>query len=331
MNTYDLHKSDVTWKALLNASEAKVLSPAAERELLCELNDCRERLLAALPRPMESELSAADQMTDFQKRVRELASAEGGVDPRTTALRALAKRYQETRTRLALANVRLVAHIAKRYEGRGIPYADLIQEGVCALLLAIDRFELVNETRLATYAIWWIRQGIQRAVAASAYPVRLNPRQLHKLARAHMALSEQTRGRAARVDPPESHHSQTQTIERLLSATRPVFSLDSRSRYDGKTRVVDLLVLPEDETEDAEDLHEHLGNLIETLDAREQLVLKLRFGLKGGTHHSLVQVGRVLGVSKERVRQLQDRALRKLRTVHGRSRSHRPVELAASP
>jgi RNA polymerase primary sigma factor len=327
MPTYDLQKSDVTWQVLLNSSEARVLGAAAERELLNELHDCRERLRAALPRPAEAELSAADQITDFQQRVRELASSETGPDPRATALKSLAARYQQKRTRLALANVRLVAHIAKRYEGRGIPYADLIQEGVCALLLAIDRFEVVNETRLATYAVWWIRQGIQRAVAASAYPVRLNPRQLHKLARAHVAHSEVKRGCSARVDPPEPR--QSQTIERLLAATRPTFSLDARSRYDGKTAVVDLVLPADQETGETGDLSEHLRNLIETLDAREQLVLELRFGLKGNPRHSLVQVGRILGVSKERVRQLQDRALRKLRDAHAHHGSRRPLLPAA--
>jgi RNA polymerase primary sigma factor len=327
MNMYDLQNSEVTWQVLLNSSEAKVLTPAAERELLTELHDCRERLLSALPRPAEPERRAADQLTDLQQRVRELVSSQNGLDPRATALKELGHRYQELRTRLALANVRLVAHIAKRYEGRGIPYADLIQEGVCALLLAIDRFDVANETRLATYAIWWIRQGIQRVVAASAYPVRLNPRQLHKLARAHLALADVERGKIARVDPPESR--QAQTIERLMAATRPTFSLDARSRYNGKTPVVDLVVLADEATEEVEDLHEHLANLIETLDAREQLVLKLRFGLKGGTRHSLIQVGRVLGVSKERVRQLQDRALKKLRTAHSSDRSRPSRALAA--
>ena len=81
-----------------------------------------------------------------------------------------------------MANVRLVAHVAKRYNDRGVSSADLVQEGFCGLLSAIDRFDTMNQTRLATYAIWWIRQAIQRAVAAGAYPVRLNPKQLHQLA-----------------------------------------------------------------------------------------------------------------------------------------------------
>ena len=105
-----------------------------------------------------------------------------------------------------MANVRLVAHVAKRYHDRGIPPGDLIQEGFCALLVAIDRFDVVNETRLATYAIWWIRQAIQRAVAGGAYPVRLNPRQLHQLAQAQAMFGGggNDTERTTRSDPPSA-------------------------------------------------------------------------------------------------------------------------------
>ena len=126
--------------------------------------------------------SESPSETAFQQIVRELASSARRARSTSSALQPVAKRYQQIRSQLALANVRLVAHVAKRYAGRGVPPADLIQEGICSLLAAIDRFDIVNQTRLATYAIWWIRQGIQRAIAASAYPVRLNPRQLLRLA-----------------------------------------------------------------------------------------------------------------------------------------------------
>ena len=92
------------------------------------------------------------------------------------------RKYSELRGKLALANLRLVAHVAKRFRDRGIPYGDLLQEGFCGLLEAIDRFDLNHETKLATYATWWIRQSMQRAVASGAYPVRLTPRHLRQLA-----------------------------------------------------------------------------------------------------------------------------------------------------
>ena len=249
------------------------------------------------------------------RRVRELASRPAGEPLRDDALRPVAMRYQQVRSKLALANVRLVAHVAKRYQGRGIPPADLIQEGVCSLLAAIDRFDVVNETRLATYAIWWIRQGIQRAIAAGAYPVRLNPRQLHRLAQFGHTEGEDAWARRggekrARADGPEPPYSET--FERLLAVTRPTLSLDAPSQYDGVTAVVEFLMPDDEDEKEAVDCDESVGQLIENLDPREQLVLTLRFGLKGAEQQTLMQVSKVLGVSKERVRQIESRAIRKL-------------------
>src|SRR5262249_52392128 len=149
------------------------------------------------------------------------------------AILPLVRRYQELRTKLAMANVRLVAHVAKRYQDRGIPPGDLIQEGFCALLVAIDRFDLANQTRLATYAIWWIRQAIQRAVAHGPYPVRLNPRQLHQLAQMQRIAGDYAQERSMHSDIPRPVLSPT--IERVFAATRPVLSLDAPSRYDDAT------------------------------------------------------------------------------------------------
>jgi RNA polymerase primary sigma factor len=211
-----------------------------------------------------------------------------------------------------MANVRLIAHIARRYNDRGISAADLVQEGFCGLLLAIDRFDTtMNQTRLATYAIWWIRQAIQRAVAAGAYPVRLNPKQLHLLAQGQHD-SDRTewheRALSQRTNPGCSL-----AIERLLTATRPTISLDAPRGAEGTTSLLDLLTNPHNDDSSANDLHEDVGAMIQVLNPREQLVLKLRFGLNGEHRHSLIRVGKILGVSKERVRQIEQRALQKLR------------------
>ncbi len=168
MMTYKSPKNETFWLGLLNCSEARVLSSDEERALLVELGDCKTRILAALPRPDEPSRSESAEQSEFQQLIRDLADPDvNTLDPATRAILPLVGRYQELRTKLALANVRLVAHVAKRYHDRGIPPGDLIQEGFCALLVAIDRFDLVNETRLATYAIWWIRQAIQRSRSRS--------------------------------------------------------------------------------------------------------------------------------------------------------------------
>ena len=316
MRTHDSSKMEIPWHALLNCPEAGVLSASEERELLIELADCRDRILESSSATDNGWGESAREAT-FQQRVRELANCPEGLDPLLGAAQSDAKRYQQIRSKLAMANVRLVAHVAKRYQGRGIPPGDLIQEGICSLLSAIDRFAVVNGTRLATYAIWWIRQGIQRAIAAGAYPVRLNPRHLHRLAQLHRTEGDEPWprrfGNRARVDLRGSGSSQT--LERLLAATRPTLSLDAPSQRDGMTAVVDFHIPGGEEGSQAADFEESVGGLFENLDPREQRVLTLRFGLMGTEQQTLVQVGKVLGVSKERVRQIEARALGKLRAL----------------
>jgi len=325
MTDHNLSRGEVPWHAVLNAPEAVVLGAREERELLVELVDCRNRILASLPEEAY-EPAEPNSESDFQQRVRDLVSRPAGLDRLWDELRPVAMRYQEIRTKLALANVRLVAHVAKPYQNRGIPPADLIQEGICSLLAAIDRFDVMKETRLATYAIWWIRQGIQRAIAAGAYPVRLNPRLLHRLAQygqveTEAACADRAGTKRTRKDPPQ-RASSSETVERLLAATRPALSLDAPSHFDGVTAVVDFFVPGDVEETEAADSDESVGVLIENLEPREQLVLTLRFGLKGKEQQTLIQVSKVLGVSKERVRQIEARALEKLRNGAFRSGRH---------
>jgi RNA polymerase primary sigma factor len=311
MMTPDRQIPETSWRGILNCPEARVLSPAEERELLMELVECRRRILESIPEIDRSDWGTSAIETDFQQTVRDLANAETRADHPISTIRATARRYQEIRSKLAMANVRLVAHIAKRYNDRGVSSADLVQEGFCGLLLAIDRFDTINQTRLATYAIWWIRQAIQRAVAAGAYPVRLNPKQLHQLARGQYHSDEtewHERALNQRMNPGGSL-----PIERLLTATRPTISLDAPRGSDGTTSLLDFLTNPHNDDTSADDLHEDVGAMIRVLDPREQLVLKLRFGLSGEHRHSLIQVGRIVGVSKERIRQIEQRALQKLR------------------
>ncbi len=327
----EMPKTEVAWHALLNRPEARVLDATEERELLIELIDHRTQLFACLGQTSEQDWGTPGGELEFQQRVRELASPITPLDPACAAAVPVARRYQELRTKLAMANVRLVAHVAKRYHGRGIPPGDLIHEGVCGLLSAIDRFDLMNDTRLATYAIWWIRQGIQRAIANGAYPVRLNPRQLHQLARAQNepdgADSPSVPMTRARVDQPGGMCSQT--YERLLMATRPTLSLDAPRGWNGSRSLVDYFQAHNDDEPPQEDMGECVGDMIKMLNPREQYVLKLRFGLAGATPHTLVQVSRTLGVSKERIRQIQARAISKLRNSP-LARSHRRLAEAAA-
>ncbi|MGB0070291.1 MAG: sigma-70 family RNA polymerase sigma factor, partial [Isosphaeraceae bacterium] len=225
-------------------------------------------------------------------------------------LAPLAERYNEIRTKLAMANLRLVAYVARKFRNRGITSSDLLQEGFCGLLKAIDRFEPAKETRLASYAVWWIRQALQRAVAAGAYPVRLNPRHLRQLALSNADLAPPRKP----GQKPRSRGSSS-TIRQIQSATRPTISLNANLRADEGLSWLDALTYPAAEEAPTGELDEYLVALMEQLKPREQVVIQLRFGLAGKECHSLSQVSEVLDVSKERVRQIQEAALQKLRSL----------------
>ncbi len=289
---------------LLNRSDARVLTPEEERRLLEELHGHRRALAAAAT---EAGLGA-DAEFDVQEFVRSvLAAEEPPTSDEEAVLRSVAHAYNAARTRLAMANVRLVAHVARRYQDRGLSPSDLLQEGFCGLLTGIDRYDVANKTRLASYAVWWIRQALQRAVAAGAYPVRLNPRHLQKLAEASHEAEGATQPKRVRSASSEA------TLRRILAATRPALSLDAPLGDDGGTRLVDTLSSPVADDADEVDREDRLAALIGLLKPRERVVLQLRFGLGGGESHSLSEVSRRLDVSKERIRQIQEAALAKLR------------------
>jgi RNA polymerase primary sigma factor len=304
-----LQNYDVASAALLNRADVKVLSAEEERTLVLELDECKTRLLE-IRHLLGGELSGTSRDEDeIQAIVRQLLDHATMNTEVVRQFAPLAERYNQIRTRLAMANLRLVAHVARKYRNRGITSSDLLQEGFCGLLKAIDRFEANKETRLASYAVWWIRQALQRAVAAGAYPVRLNPRHLQQLALSNPDLAPRRPGRKPRST------SSSSTIRQIQSATRPTISLNSNLRADEGSSLLDSLTYPAVEEAPTTELDEYLVALLEHLKPREQVVIQLRFGLSGKECHSLSQVSEVLDVSKERVRQIQEGALQKLRSL----------------
>ena len=296
----------------LDSSDTQVLETAEERTLLRELSLCKTKLADALARiPGHDGPTEGDNPQAIAHQIAEFYASH---DPIEARLGAIYRRYSELRGKLALANMRLVAHVAKRFRDRGVSYTDLIQEGFCGLLEAIDRFDLNHETKLATYATWWIRQSMQRAVASCAYPVRLSPRHLRQLAQNQDEVAPAmaaTAGTGLAGGSPVS----SETIRHIHAATRPTISLDATLDSDSNFNLMQTMSDPEgDRTADI-DMDETVGKMMEALRPREQQVLALRFGLGGESRLSLSQVGKVLEVSKERVRQIQDRALQKLRAV----------------
>jgi RNA polymerase primary sigma factor len=289
----------------LDPAATQLLTAAEERKLLRELAEVKQKLQDGLSRvSSRSWPEATEGGMDLAQYV---AFTCLDASPQVGArLGAIVRRYTDLRSRLAMANIRLVAHVAKRFRERGISYADLLQEGFCGLLEAIDRFDLSHETKLATYATWWIRQAMQRAVASGAYPVRLSPRHLRQLAQNQDDLDHNQSDKAP---------SSTEMIRRIHTATRPTISLDASLDADGQFSLLQMMSDPESDHTSDVDTTETITRLMESLRPREREVLALRFGLGGTAKLSLSQVGRALSVSKERVRQIQDRALEKLRKV----------------
>jgi len=306
MSSERFQPDDLSSLALLNRADVRLLSPELERELLVELDECRKLLLTEYARRRKIQGGAAIEELDIQNVVRDMQAEKDDHEPS----RSLVRRYTECRTRLAMGNLRLVAHVARRYRDRGLSTADLLQEGFCGLLTAIDRYDVANTTRLASYAVWWIRQALQRAVAAGVYPVRLNPRHLQKLAASSVnAQDGAPKSKAGRSKTAEA------TLKQIHLATRPAVSLNAVFGDSNGSSLLDSLCYPPDEETDNLDIDQRVDTLIQHLKPREQTVLRLRFGLDGRESQSLSQVSQVLDVSKERVRQIQDAALNKLRAL----------------
>ncbi|HZW35286.1 MAG TPA: sigma-70 family RNA polymerase sigma factor [Isosphaeraceae bacterium] len=297
--------------AALDGDATRVLTAKDERELLDSLADCRRTLAEAHSRSQWVDRPAGAD--DPEARAHDRAA---GPNPAAVKVGAVWRRYNELRTKLALANVRLVAHIAKPYRHRGIPSADLMQEGFCGLLEAIDRFEVNHGTKLATYATWWIRQAMQRAVASGAYPVRLTPRHLRQLAQ-NQEFLERCRVAMPAVADREAGDGDglSPLIQRLCTATRPALSLDTAFGGGSACNLVPTVSDSDGDSSGDLDTKEMVARLLQALGPREREVLALRYGLTGRPKRSLTEVGERLKISKERVRQIQARALEKLRAA----------------
>ena len=293
-------------------SNTQVLTTSEERALIQELIECKRKLAEAL-----CSVEGLDIPPDSspQATAHYIAEAYSGKGPDQARLGAVYRRYSELRGELALANIKLIAHVAKRFRERGIPYSDLLQEGFCGLLQAIDRFDLTHDTKLATYATWWIRQAMQQAVASGAYPVRLTPRHLRQLARNQATSSDGQLGSSDSESKRAVESRGIDLIDRIHTATQPTISLDAT--YDSGSgsgfRLIEMMHDPDGDRTIDVDTDENIEKLMQLLRPREQQVLALRFGLAGQERLSLTQVGKILAVSKERVRQIEERAIKKLR------------------
>jgi RNA polymerase primary sigma factor len=272
-------------------------------------------------------LNAAEEV-DLAKRMERAAAAKAMLDERGDRmplddvydLRDIIADGEEAQEHLVRANARLVISVAKKYIGRGVPFLDLIQEGNIGLIRATNKFEYQRGHKFSTYATWWIRQAVSRAVADQGRTIRVPVHmgdQLNRMRRVQLQLTQEL-GREPTMDELATGMETTpDKVENLLEIARRPVSLETPIDEEGDSTFGDFV---EDVTSPAPAeevathlLHEQLAAALDRLPVREAQILRLRYGLEDGRVYTLEEVGQEIGVTRERVRQLEAQALNRLR------------------
>jgi RNA polymerase primary sigma factor len=314
-------------------ADADVVSLEAEAAALTEVDlddqtpamgDSVHTYLKSIGR---TSLLTAEQEVDLAKRIEaglfaehKLESATGLDENFRRELEVIAEDGRRAKAHMLEANLRLVVSVAKKYSDRGLSLLDVVQEGNLGLIRAVEKFDYTKGYKFSTYAMWWIRQAIQRGFADSARTIRLPVHVLEMLSKLSRVERDMHQRLGREPTPEELAVELDRTpdqIEELLRTSRQPISLDSTIGEDGETSIGDLIEdvdAPEaSELVDRQLMAEQLRSALDALTPREATIMAMRFGLYDGNPHTLDEIGRALGLTRERIRQLEKQSLSKLR------------------
>jgi RNA polymerase primary sigma factor len=274
----------------------------------------------------EEEISLAKKMEKGRKARQIMIEADGDVE-NIGEIQEMIREGKEAREYLIKANIRLVVSIAKKYRQYGSSFLDLIQAGNVGLIRAVDKFDYSRGNRFSTYATWWIRRSVLRFLNQKERTIRLPnylSNRLRKVRHVTRDLSQQL-GRQPTLDEISEHVEQTpDELRQLIDYARLPISLDKPVGDDGETELLNFVENDSEPTPftsvQQTMLEEDIEFALDELSEREASIIKLRFGLEGNRSHTLKELGEIFGVTRERIRQIQQKALRKLRSPQNQVR-----------